>query len=81
MSDSEERVISGLKVRVERGSCIGTVACRNVAPDVFELDDQQVITFVSEPAEIDRDRLFEACQVCPVEALLLFDEEGEQVFP
>ncbi len=69
MTDTLERRISGLTVVVERDGCIGTGACTKVAPEVFELDDQQLVAFRESPEEIDPSRLVEACEICPVDAL------------
>lgn len=73
MSDErvEERTIAGRRVRILRDSCIGTGACVKEAPEVFELDDRQVVTFTANAgqAPIEPERLVDACRSCPVYAL------------
>ncbi len=69
-----ERRVSGLLVRIDRDACIGTGACVKLAPEVFVLDDRQVVTFVDEPEDIDPERVIEACQSCPVFALEAIEE-------
>ncbi len=64
-----EKHLSGLTVRIDRDSCIGSGSCTKAAPEVFVLDDRQIVTFTDEPEEIDRDRIVEACESCPVFAL------------
>jgi len=64
-----ERRVSGWRVRIDRDLCIGTGACVKLAPEVFVLDDRQVVTFVPEPEGIDPERLVDACESCPVFAL------------
>jgi len=64
-----ERKVSGWTVRIDRDECIGTGACVKLAPEVFELDDRQVVTFVPEPEDIEAERLVDACESCPVYAL------------
>jgi len=83
MSDNDhmEEDLGGLLVRIERELCIGSGNCVNLAPEVFELDDRQIVTFVDTPENIDRERLLEACQVCPVDALIVSDDDGEQLVP
>jgi len=81
MSDIEERTISGHKVRIDRNRCIAEENCISIAPDVFELGEDQIVTFVIEPANVDHFLLREACHVCPVDALILVDEEGNQLVP
>lgn len=80
-NDHLEEELSGLVVRIERELCIGSGNCINLAPEVFELDDRQIVTFVAEAEDIERERLLEACQVCPVDALVVSDEDGEQLIP
>lgn len=77
--DFEERRLSGLTVRIDRGTCIGSGSCVTVAPEVFEIDSQRIVTFLDDAAEIERERLIEACSICPVGALAAFDEHGESV--
>ena len=77
--DFEERRLAGLTVRIDRRTCIGSGSCVTVAPEVFEIDSQMTVTFRGDAAEIPRERLIEACEVCPVDALAAFDEHGESV--
>lgn len=82
MSDQfEDREVSGYTVRVDRAMCIGSANCVSVAPEVFEMGDDQIVTFVEAPEDIDSERLLEACEICPVEALIATDSEGRQVVP
>lgn len=81
MADFEERTLSGVTIRVDRNVCIGTENCVNVAPEVFVLGDDQIVTILDDAQEIDRDRLIEACAVCPVDALWVFAENGDQIVP
>jgi ferredoxin len=74
--DFRERRIGGATVRIDRTVCIGSGSCTRVAPEVFELDSGQIVTFAADPPAIDRDRLAEACGVCPVDALALLDADG-----
>ncbi len=81
MSQVPERKISGITVRLKRNGCISTGACVKAAPEVLQLDSRQLVTFTEPVTEIDRDRLIDACQFCPVGALEAFDEKGEQLAP
>jgi ferredoxin len=81
MSEVPEKKIGGITVRIHRDGCISTGACVKAAPEVFRLDSRQVVTFTELAAELERDRLVDACQFCPVGALDAFDEEGEQLAP
>ena len=81
MSDVPERRIGGVTVRIRRSGCISTGACVKAAPEVFRLDSRQLVTFVEPAAEIDEDRLVDACQFCPVGALEAVAEDGEKLAP
>ncbi len=81
MSEHRDRTVAGLTIRIDRECCIGSGNCAKVAPEVFELDEGNIIAFRSDLGEIDRERLVEACDVCPVDALLVFDEKGKQIVP
>ena len=81
MDDTPERAISGLTVRIERTLCIGSGNCINVAPEIFVLDEDNIVAFQDETPDIEPDRLEEACVLCPVDALVVHDAEGEQVVP
>jgi ferredoxin len=69
MADFEERRIGGLTIAIDRLTCIGSRNCVKVAPEVFQLGDDGIVTFTNNPPDLGRERLIEACQVCPVEAL------------
>jgi ferredoxin len=77
--DFEERRLSGLTIRIDRRTCIGSGSCVTVAPEVLELDSQMIVAFRSDAAEVPRERLIEACEVCPVDALAATGEDGESV--
>lgn len=79
--ETEEQTVSGLTIQIDRTRCIGSGNCVSVAPEVLELGPDQIVTFVDEPEDIDRERLIEACAVCPVDALFVIDEDGNQIVP
>jgi ferredoxin len=81
VADFEERRVGGVTVRIDRTVCIGTANCAKVAPELFTLDDERIITFVEPPVEIEPDRAVEACRVCPVDALAAFDADGRPLVP
>ncbi|MDO8550509.1 MAG: ferredoxin [Ignavibacteria bacterium] len=81
MSDIAERDISGLTIKIDRTTCIGTTNCIKVAPDVFILDDENICSFIDSEGDIEKERIIEACSVCPVNALYVLDKEGKQLVP
>jgi len=80
MSDPQ-RQIGDVTVRIERESCIGSGNCIKVASGLFELDDESIVTFSEGSAPPDRATVIEACEICPVEALIVTDAEGKRVVP
>ena len=81
VEENEERRLSGLTIRIERDLCAATQNCIRVAPEVFVLGDDCIVTFVAEPKDIEQDRLIEACAVCPTNALIAINESGERLVP
>jgi len=81
VSDFLDRKVGTRTVRIDRTTCIGTANCAKVAPELFELDDERIVTFREPAADIPADRVVEACDVCPVDALSAFDEDGRRLVP
>ena len=81
MNDLSEKKISGLIIKIDKETCIGTGNCIKVAQEVFEYDDEKISSFKKEVIDIEQERLTEACSVCPVNALYAFDAEGKQIVP
>ena len=70
-----------MKIVVDRSKCIGAANCVGMAPKVFMLDGMKKST-VTDPAGADDDKLIEAAEVCPTEAISLSDDKtGKQIFP
>jgi ferredoxin len=80
MDDFEERRVLGLRVRIDRGLCVGFGDCVAAAPAAFSLDDENVAV-LSEPEAVPREQLVAACDACPVDAITVWDEEGAQLAP
>jgi len=80
VSDFEERIVAGLRVRIDRNICVGFGDCIKEAPEGFKLDDGGVAVFV-EPDTVERDRLLRACDACPVDAITVWDAAGTQLVP
>ncbi len=80
MADPAERRIGGLRVRSDRGLCVGFAECIEAAPGAFALDAENVVVFVA-PENASRAELLSACEACPVDALTVWDETGAQLVP
>ena len=68
------------KIVVDRDACIGAAPCVTVAPGVFQLDDDNKAIIVDAKGADDETILLSA-QACPVQAIILFDEDGKQIYP
>lgn len=80
MADADERLVGGLRIRIDRTLCVGFGDCLKDAPGAFQLDDEGVVVFVA-PEQAEREHLIRACDICPVDALTVWDESGTQIVP
>jgi ferredoxin len=80
VSDSEERTVGDLRIRIDRTLCVGFGDCVTEAPEAFVLDESSTAVFVK-PEDVERDRLLKACDVCPVDAITVWDADGVQIVP
>ena len=84
------------KIKVDRELCIGAASCVAVAPGVFEIDPENKAVMkrkvppptsdMTERGEledqiIDDETLILSAKSCPTQAIFLYDEEGNQIFP
>ncbi len=67
-------------IEVDRQLCYGFGDCVDTAPSVFALDDEDV-SIVIDPDGAPLDDVVEAAQNCPVDAIILTGEDGEQIYP
>ena len=69
-----------MKVKVDRELCIGVGNCVVIAPSVFKLDDENKAV-VLDPGSADEQTLMEAAESCPENAIIVEDDEGNQLYP
>ncbi len=84
-----------IKVRVDEDLCIGAASCVTIAPETFQLNEENkawVLDHGQEPGGSSYEREMEVtddeyenillgAQSCPTLAVFIYNEEGEQVFP
>lgn len=68
------------KIVIDRNLCIGAASCIGVAPEVFELDSENKAVVYNDKGTDDETILL-AAQSCPTRAIIIFDEEGKQIYP
>jgi ferredoxin len=68
------------KISVNRELCASNAECVSLAPDVFELDDEDLCV-VLDPEGAKDQRVLDAARACPVDAITLIASDGEQIWP
>ena len=68
-------------VKIDRLICVGFETCVEVAPDLFQMDEEGIAIFTSNTNEVDKEIVLEACKECPVDALVVLDASGNQLHP
>jgi ferredoxin len=64
-----------MRVIVNMSQCESNALCMGVAPDIFEVDDDDNLTVLNEtPDESDRDRVLEAVRICPKQAISIEED-------
>jgi ferredoxin len=71
---------NGIRIEVDRELCFGFGDCVDTAPRVFALDEDDK-AIVIDPDGASLDRIVEASQNCPVDAIIITDAAGEQIYP
>ncbi len=72
---------SKYKIEVNRGLCIGAASCVAVAPNTFDLDEENIAIIKNGDHDTDETNLL-AAQSCPTKAIIVTDiETGQQVYP
>ena len=68
-------------VKIDRLICVGFETCVEVAPDLFQMDEEGIAIFTSDRNDVDKEMVLEACKECPVDALVVLDASGNQLHP
>jgi|SRR3989338_5088545 len=92
----EKKSVKIGKIKVDRELCIGAASCVAVAPGVFEIDPENKAVMKRkippptsdatqreelEDQNTDDETLILSAKSCPTQAIFLYDEEGNQIFP
>ncbi|MFC2003817.1 ferredoxin [Chloroflexota bacterium] len=65
---------------VDRDLCIGVGNCAAYAPTVFALDEENKAVLLA-PSSVDDETLLAAAGSCPEKAIIVEDDEGNQLYP
>ncbi len=69
-----------MKIRVDRDLCQGLGNCVVVGPDVIKLDKEGK-AIVIDASKASDEKLMEIAESCPLNAIIIEDEKGNQVYP
>lgn len=69
-----------MKATVDRELCVGLGNCVAIAPTVFELDEENKAV-VLDLTSIDKQTLLDTAESCPMKAIIVEDDEGNQIYP
>ena len=69
-----------MQIRIKRSECCGNGVCVELAPDVFTIDSRHKATVIDAEAA-DEATLRECVDECPCQAIRLYDDEGNQIYP
>jgi ferredoxin len=78
---SGPRKIGKLIVHVDRDLCIGAASCIAVAPKTWALDNEAKAIFLDSAEEESEQTIIDSAKSCPVAAIIIKDESGNQVYP
>jgi ferredoxin len=77
---AEASAVNRIRIQVDRDLCYGFGDCVDSLPNVFALDDEDV-AIVLDPDAAALDDILIASQNCPVDAIFVIAEDGEQLAP
>lgn len=67
-----------MQVRIRHGACCGNAECVEIAPAVFALDSKgKVVVLDDEAASLEL--LVEAAEACPCGAIVVEDDDGNEL--
>ena len=71
----------GYTIIVDLNKCIAAGPCAIAAPGVFEIRPEDGKAIISNPDGDDLDKVLEAARCCPILAITIKNQAGQQTFP
>ena len=68
-------------IYIDRNLCIGAASCVAVAPKMYALDNEAKAIMLPTSNEESFQTALDGAKSCPVAAIFVKDEQGNQVFP
>ncbi len=69
-----------MKVRVDRDVCVAIGNCVAIAPSVFKIDSANKAV-VMKVNSVSEEKILSAAKSCPVDAIIVEDDDGQQIYP
>lgn len=69
-----------MKIKVDKKKCISAQSCLVFAPRTFEIDKTGKAV-VKDPTGNTEEEILQAAESCPVDAIELFDDRGNKLYP
>ncbi|MCX6013594.1 MAG: ferredoxin [Chloroflexi bacterium] len=69
-----------MKIKVDRDLCQGLGNCVAIAPTVFKLDKKNKAVIL-DSSSVDETTLQEAAESCSLDAIIIEDDQGNQIYP
>jgi ferredoxin len=69
----------GYTAKVDRELCVSAGACVEAAPKAFGWDDEHIAVVLPGAEQASNDKLLEVAKACPATAIMLYDEDGQEV--
>lgn len=70
-----------MKIIVNKDICVGCGSCAQAFPEVFKLGEDGKSEVIGDFAQMSEDQLVQMASYCPVEAIEIFDDAGNKIFP
>ncbi len=67
-----------MQVRIRHGACCGNAECVEIAPAVFALDSKNKVVVIDDEAA-SLELLIEAAEACPCGAIVVEDDDGNEL--
>ena len=81
MRGSGRRGAMRYTVKIDKQACMGAGRCVSYAPAAFGFDENDTSTALDTMASVPDADILRAAELCPVSAIAVYDERGEELFP
>ncbi len=69
------------KIEVDRELCIGAASCVGIAPEAYELDEENIAIVKQGWESLSDETLIASAESCPTKAIFVYGANNEQIFP